>query len=559
MTTLRATTNIADALFTRAVEAPERVALRWPDGRGPDGRTRFASLTYAQLARDVEAAAAGLLAIGIADGVRAVLMVKPGPAFYVLMYALFRARAVPVLIDPGIDRRALKQCLDEAEPHAFIGIPLAHAARIVLGWARRSNRINVTVGRRWFWGGHTYAKLLQAHRNAVGSYSNGDASDLAAILFTSGSTGIPKGVEYTHAIFAAQVRMIATAFDIAPGEVDVPTFAPFALFDPALGMTSVLPDMDYARPGRADPERVLDAIAADGASTLFGSPAVLDVLARHGEATGARLPTLLRVLSAGAPVRPEVVERFARMLPVQARIWTPYGSTECLPVAAIDGAEILAVGRAGTANGRGICVGRPLPDNLVRIIGTSDEAIPDWSDALVAPASAIGEITVAGPTTTARYFRRDAATALAKIRERLVDGGERIVHRMGDLGYLDTAGRLWYVGRKSHRVHTASSTLYPEMVEGILNTHPEVRRTALVGVGPRAAQVPVICVELHGDRGAPAWPRVLGELAEIAACHPLTAGLAHFLRHPAFPVDIRHNAKIGREKLAAWAAARVRE
>ena len=550
--------NIADALFARAAEAPGRVALRWPGGRGADGHTRFNALTYGEPARDAAAAAAGLRAIGIADGVRAVLMVTPGPAFFALMFALFRARAVPVLIDPGIDRRALRQCLDEAEPRAFIGIPLAHAARLVLGWARRSNRINVTVGRRWFWGGHTYDELLRsgATVEAAAADPGSTPGEPAAILFTSGSTGVPKGVEYTHAIFAAQVRMIGAAFGIAPGEVDVPTFAPFALFDPALGMTSVLPDMDYARPGRADPHRLLDAIAADGASTMFGSPAVLEVLARHGEATGATLPTLRRVISAGAPVRPETVERVARMLPADARIWTPYGATECLPVAAIDGREILAVGRAGTAAGRGICVGRPLPENTVRVIAIDDAPIAQWPDALPVAPGEVGEITVAGPTVTARYFRRDGATAASKIRER-VDGGERIVHRMGDLGWFDADGRLWYVGRKSHRVVTASGTLYPEMVEGILNTHPDVARTALVGVGARGAQEPVVCVELPD--GAGDWPRLAGELRRIAECHPLTAAIVRFLRHPRFPVDIRHNAKIGREKLAAWAAARVRK
>ncbi|HET9485399.1 MAG TPA: AMP-binding protein, partial [Xanthomonadales bacterium] len=281
------TANIADALFARAAEAPSRVALHYPAGRGG-----YRAMTYRELADEVAALSAGLASAGVTPGMRVALMVKPGPEFFALMFALFRAAAVPVLIDPGIDRRALRQCLDEAAPEAFVAIPLAHAARIALGWARSSVRILVTVGRRWFWGGARYRDLLARGRAA--RFEPPAPGPLAAILFTSGSTGVPKGVEYTHANFAAQVAMIRAAFDIRAGEVDLPTFAPFALFDPALGMTTVLPRMDFARPGRADPRVLADAVARFGVTTMFGSPAVAAVLAAHG----ARLPGLRRVISA---------------------------------------------------------------------------------------------------------------------------------------------------------------------------------------------------------------------------------------------------------------------
>ncbi len=573
------TPNIADALRDRAREAPARTALVLPDGH---------AMSYAALDLAADELAAGLVAIGIGPGVRTVLMVRPGEALFTLMFALFRARAVPVLVDPGIDRRALRQCLAEARPQAFIGIPLAHAARVLLGWGRGSVRTLVTVGPRWFWGGHTLAQVqalgrqpghdalvgarsardrTAADRLELGSgesgapiarraRSNRDSAggELAAILYTSGSTGVPKGVEYTHANFLAQVELIRAAFGIAPGEIDLPTFPPFALFDPGLGMTSVIPDMDPTRPAQADPRKLIAAIEARSCTTMFGSPALLDVLGRHAEAGGTRLATLRRVISAGAPVRPDVVARAYRMLPDDATIWTPYGATECLPVAVIEGREILAVGKAGTDGGRGICVGRPLAANTVRVIAIDDGPIPRWREASQVPPGEVGEITVAGPTVTGAYFGRPAATALAKIVETLPGGSERIVHRMGDLGWFDPAGRLWFVGRKSHRVRTEDGTLFTEMVEGIFNTHPAVRRTALVGLGAGAAQEPVLCVELaRGD-----WHAVRAELAGIGASHAMSRGIARFLCHRAFPVDIRHNAKIGREALARWVARVVR-
>src|SRR5690606_34553005 len=171
--------------------------------------------------------------------------------------------------------------LDEAAPEAFIGIPLAHAARIVLGWARRSVRIAVTVGRRWFWGGATLDGLLAAHGDAAFVPAATQPDEIAAILFTSGSTGVPKGVTYRHRHFVAQVAMLREAFGIEAGGVDLPTFPPFALFDPALGLTSVIPDMDPTRPANADPRKLLRAIERFGATQLFGSPALMRVLAEH--------------------------------------------------------------------------------------------------------------------------------------------------------------------------------------------------------------------------------------------------------------------------------------
>lgn len=540
--------NIADALIAHARARPDAVAMQVARGGG-----RFEALTYGELDRASNEIAAGLAALGLAPGARAALMVRPGPAFFALMFGLFKGGFVPVLVDPGIDRRALRECLGEADPAAFIGIPIAHVARAVLRWCPEA-RFRVTVGRRWFWGGPTLDQVRAAGRAALDRGAllpTTRAADLAAILFTSGSTGVPKGVEYRHAEFLAQVELIRNAFGIRAGETDLATFPPFALFDPGLGMTSVIPDMDPTRPARAKPDVLLDTITRFGVTTMFGSPALLDTLTRHADAHARRAPTLKRVLSAGAPVRPDIVERCYRMLPDGAELWTPYGATECLPVAIVEGREVLAA-RERTESGAGILVGRPVSPNRVRVIRITDEPIDEWSDDLLVPTGTIGEITVEGPTTTKAYFRRDQATRLAKIRE-----GAAIVHRMGDVGCFDADGRLWYVGRKSHRVVTESGTLYTEAVEGVFNAHPDVRRSALVGIGTKGSQRPVVCIELEAGVPAREWPRIEGELRALRARAEWTRAIDVFLRHDGFPVDIRHNAKIGREKLAAWAAGRV--
>ncbi len=537
--------NIAAALPDLARDRPDQIAMRCP---GRNGRYEV-ELTYGQLDARSDAIAAGLAKRGIGRGTRTVVMVRPTPEFFLLMFALFKAGAVPVLVDPGIDRRALRQCLDEAAPEAFIGIPLAMLAKALLGWAK-SARTGITTGAPAWLADATLAAVEREGAGAGPQLANTQPDDVAAILFTSGSTGVPKGVVYRHRHFVAQIAMLRNAFSIQRGGIDLPTFPPFALFDPALGLTSIIPDMDPTRPAKADPRKLHAAITRFGVNQLFGSPALMRVLADHGEA----LPTLTRVTSAGAPVPAHVVARMLELLPVNAQLWTPYGATECLPVAVIEGRELLSL-RTRTERGAGTCVGRPVAGNDVRIIGIDDQAIGLWNDALMVGVGQVGEITVAGPSVTDSYFNRDAATRLAKITEVMPDGSERVVHRMGDLGYFDTEGRLWFCGRKSQRVVVdAITTLCTEQVEPVFNTHPAIARSALVGIGVKGAQQAVLCYELKPGIGRVRRERH-DELRAIGKLLPHTARIDTFLHYPKpFPVDIRHNAKISREVIAAWAA-----
>jgi acyl-CoA synthetase (AMP-forming)/AMP-acid ligase II len=240
-----------------------------------------------------------------------------------------------------------------------------------------------------------------------------------------------------------------------------------------------------------------------------------------------------------------------RILPPDAEIFTPYGATEALPVSSIGSREILSNTRALTDTGAGVCVGRVVPPNDVRIIEINDTVIDQWSQARELPIGEIGEITVAGPTATARYFNRAEATHLAKIGR---DG--LTVHRMGDVGYFDAQGRLWFCGRKSHRVELPDRTLFSAPVEEIFNTHPAVFRTALVSAQVDGKRVPVVCVELDPDarvKGLPKAQELFEAMQVMGAKFAPTRDISRFLIHPGFPVDIRHNAKIGREKLAVWA------
>ena len=544
--------NIAGALFRMAEQQPDATAIYYPRGPRSAGRARYQSLSYRELAADAQRIGAGLASIGIGRGTRCALMVRPSPDFFALSFGLFHAGVVPVIVDPGIGLRSLGACLLEARPEAFIGIPPAHAARLLFRWARDTVKTTVTVGPRLGWGGHSLDQVRRAGDAARDwkAPSVGE-DDLAAIVFTSGSTGIPKGVVYTHGNFAAQVRMLRAMLQIEPGELDLPTFPLFALFDPALGMTTVLPKMDFTKPAQVDPREILEPVRLFGVRTMFGSPALLDRVGRYAEPRGEKMPSLRRVMSAGAPVPTTVIERFVKLLDPEARIVTPYGATESLPVAVIAHDEILRETAARTASGAGVCVGRVTEGVRLEIITISDAPIAEWSDALRVEGEAIGELVVSGANVTRSYFGRDAATRLAKIRG---PAGETM-HRMGDLGWRDAQGRIWFCGRKSHRVVTKAGTLFTDPCEAPFNTHADVRRSALVGVPRDGDVVPVICVELEPSVKQRDLASLRVELRAIAQRHDHTRAIETFLVHPAFPVDIRHNSKIFREKLAVWAAS----
>ncbi len=546
--------NIASHLKRMAREQPYKRAVAAPVGRDANGLIAYVHMTFRQLDRESDRMAIGLDRIGIQRGIRTVLMVTPGLDFFALVFALFKTGAVPVVVDPGMGIDRMIRCLQESRPAAFIGIPKAHVLRVLKPGYFKTVHVWVTVGRRWFWGGHTLDKIRRTSWQPY-MHARTARSDTAAILFTTGSTGPAKGAVYTHGMFDAQIRHIQAHFNITPDEIDLPTFPLFALFDPALGMTAIIPDMDPTRPAKVNPERILEAVINQGVTNMFASPALLNRVGKYGKEKGARLPSLKRVVSAGAPVSPANIEQFSAMLGSHAEIHTPYGATEAVPILSIGSREILGETRERSEQGYGMCVGRSIGGIDVTLIKITDEPIEKWSDDLLVERGEIGEITTKGDLVSREYFRNPKADALAKIAD-----GDQIRHRMGDLGWLDSKGRIWFCGRKSHRVITEYDTLYTIPCEAIFNTHPRVFRSALVGVGDDpSAQTPVICIELNPDDDGKELDDLTDELIEQAQTTEITKRIDAFLYHDAFPVDIRHNSKIFREKLAIWAAKELGE
>jgi acyl-CoA synthetase (AMP-forming)/AMP-acid ligase II len=533
--------NITRALQDVASCLGNETALVVPTGRS-DRRYSFQEL--ASTSTDF---AARLAATGIHPGDRVMLMVRPSMECICLTFALFELGAVVILIDPGMGYRNLLRCIEAVRPDILVAIPKGILFSRIFPVPFTTVRQRICVGPSFFLLGKTLSSL--PHVRTAPQPFVARQNDLAAIIFTTGSTGPPKGVQYTHGIFHAQLKLIGDYYGIGPGEVDQPAFPLFALFSTALGARAVIPDMDPSRPAQVNPEKFIRTLMTEKVSYSFGSPAIWNVISRYCLDQQIVLP-VKKILMAGAPVSGELIERVAQIMPEEGEIHTPYGATESLPIASISGREIVQECWLSTQRGKGVCVGRQLPGITIRIIHPLDGAIAGWQDVEQVSTGEIGEIVVKGPVVTHAYDHNEKETVHAKIID-----GDTFWHRMGDMGYLDDTGRLWFCGRKAHVVHAKQGPMYTICCEGIFNTHHQVIRSALVGVGSIGEQEPVLLVEKQAGADEKV---LLQQLLILAGEHSLTKTIATFFIHPAFPVDIRHNAKIFREKLSVWAEKKLR-
>ena len=534
--------NVARFLPRAAHRYPDGIAARIPQGRRLDGSIPYQSLTFAELNADSDACVRILQEAGVERSMRVLVMVRPGLDLLLICFALFKLGAIPIVIDPGMKMRNFLACVRESRPEAMVGIPLAHLLARLRGSAFRNVRIRVKTGIRKF------RRAIASHRSeSPRSVARVASDELAAILFTSGSTGPPKGVRYEHGMFDAQVKLVRDRYGISSGEVDLTTLPIFALFNPALGMTTVVPELNPSQPAKADPAKLVQAIRERKITNAFGSPALWRIVADHCDLAQLRLPSLRRILIAGASATPDLLLRLQRSLP-NASIHIPYGATEALPVASATAEQILAGPARLTAQGKGTCLGRALPEIDIRILPIEEGPISSMDAISLLPPGEIGEITVSGPIVTKAYDNRPDATAAHKVRD-----GNVVWHRMGDLGYLAEDGRLWFCGRKAERVETIDGPLYTEQVEPIFHAHVEVRRSALIGLGTKEFREPAIVIEPEPGaypKSASAKKLFADELLEKTRGLPHLHGIHRIFFRRNFPVDARHNAKVHRLALA---------
>ena len=533
-----------------ATTVPVAVDLSRPDETAVVelGGPRPRQVTFGELGRRVDALARGLAGRGVRPGDRVAVLVPPGIDLTTVVYAVWRLGAVVVIADAGLGLGRLGAALRGAGPRHVIGITPALALAALTRVPGRRIRVDRS--------GSTLADLAaEGLRHDTPLPEDLDEDADGAVLFTSGATGPPKGVVYTRRGLGAQVALLRDTFGFGPGERFVAAFAPFALYGPALGLTSAVPDMDVTAPHTLTADALARAVEAVGATMVFAAPAALrNVVATAGSLTAHQREVLAGprlVLSAGAPVPTSLLHEVRAVLP-GAQTQTPYGMTEALPVATHD-PTASASGPGAAPPGAGVCVGAPVPGVEVGIAPLDDLGEP--AQELRSDPDVVGEIVVRGPHVKDRYDRRwGAQQASAR------PAGW---HRTGDVGRLDEQGRLWVEGRLTHVVATADGPVTPYPVEDRVRGLDGLADVAVVGVGPAGTRLVVLVLvptrragPLARATGAPRGARALAD-PELAARARAAAGVpvAAVLVRDWLPVDVRHASKVDRTALAHWAEA----
>jgi acyl-CoA synthetase (AMP-forming)/AMP-acid ligase II len=541
-----AVSPLFDSFLENCKNAPDRDALVEP--LQAVRTISYRRMSYSDLKKLVSQYQRGMRSLGLSPGDRVVMLVKPGREFLALTYAVLGLGAVPAFVDPGIGRDKMFECIKKLNASALIGMPRAQLLRLKKEALFPGLKFSISVGHLPVPGAKSLAYLEKFSDKEVPAVPNFGSS---LVAFTSGATGTPKGVVYSNKMLKKQLQVMRDSFGLQAGGVDVPILPVFALFHLALGVSSVFPPLDPSKPLDLDPELVLKVMRDEKATSSFGSPTIWKKILDYAKRQNQALPQMRRIFMAGAAVPLDVIESVPRVAP-GAEVFTPYGATEALPVTLVSGKEIKQNKPLRSLSGElGHYVGKPVDGIEIRIAAPKPNAVMELTDAEALKAGEIGEVLVRGDNVSPEYLFAEEATTKSKVQE-----AHSFWHRMGDVGYLDENGGLYFCGRLVHSVKTAKRVFYSVPSEMVFNSLPGVKRSALVGVpGPSGLPSVAMVVEPHLDsfpRDNESISTFISKLKIRAAEDVSSQGIEEFYFHPSFPVDPRHNAKIYRDQLTNW-------
>lgn len=507
---------------------------------------QYGKTTYGELLSLIHQYERAFAEFGLLESDKVVMLVPPGIEFLALAFACMGRGAIPVFLDPGMGREALVKCIKEVQPKAFIGTPKALLLKRWLKEEFAVLKFAVAATPIWFGKAHSLSFLKRFSDAPLPRSGNVEKTSL--IAFTSGGTGTPKGVVYTHEMIRAQLEIFTNQFGYVAGAKDLPLLPIFALFSLPLGVATVIAPINPAKPLAIAPQKVVRVIEDLQITNSFGSPTLWNKIAEYCLRSNRQMPSLKQILMAGAPVSRKVLELAQKMAP-GAVVGTPYGATEALPVTWITASDIASMLQPARTGEEGVPVGRPVAGMQVRVIAIDSGLIGTIHESKELGAGEIGEIIVKGPVVSPKYLARIEDNRRSKISD-----GETFWHRMGDAGYFDSSGVLYFCGRLVHSVLYNEHRYYSVPCETVFNTHPAVRRSALVDLGTERG-VGIVVEPFPGKfpQTKEETESLVAELKTIAQGNKLTDGIHEFFLHHAFPVDARHNAKIFRDKLSLWA------
>jgi acyl-coenzyme A synthetase/AMP-(fatty) acid ligase len=518
-----------------ALSQPEAIALRVPVRSW--GRLSYKNWTFRALLAYEQVVYKYLVQKGIVNGMRVFLALPMGPACMATLFALLRIGAVPLLMDAGQSLKHIRLILQQGQPDAIVstrrGIGFSYLFQRY--FTKPLRRIALSIER--YPGGVATSVLGDCKAFEGRGLAEADGS-MVAILYTSGSTGAPKGVVYTDRMLLAQLEGLREHYGLEEGSVDYPMLPVFALFNPWLGVTTVLPEVCAKAPLSSSMAKLWEGLVQSGATQAFASPILWERLVDFAIDKQLKQNGLLKIFMAGCSMPPSLFPKLKQVFPLAA-VQSPYGATEALPLTDAPGSFLYDCFN-NEAN-VGTPIGKPLPGIVLKIVKEgSFEALP---------VGQVGEVVVQGAVVSPAYDGLLEVNAKSK----WIDGDGQLWHRMGDLGYVDERGFFWFCGRIVEKVENDGKIWYPDVCERFFLAHEAVQRAALVGLPHGDKLRPAIAIQLKPNKDH-CLKTIKAALHKLAKSNVYTRDIEDFYFCDTFPVDRRHNAKIHRLQLASMIA-----
>ncbi len=536
--------NVISLIEKEAEKTPHKKAVIFPRGE------EFTSYSYLELLNNCNKLSFFFSALGIKKRAHVLFFVKPSLNFSVITFSLFKLGAVPIFIDPGMGLSNLLSCVSKTKPEFLVterkGILLRTFFRKTFA------SIKKTICTKKFPAFFSIEKILATTTSPREiSFPKLFSEDAASIIFTSGGTGAPKGVLYTHGMFLEQVELLRREFSYTENDRDLPGFPLFSMMTIAMGVTSVIPELDPTKPALCEPGKIVKNIQDHKVTTIAGSPAIWERVGLYCKENKITLPTVRALVMFGAPIPKRLHDLFHPIL-TNGSSYTPYGATECLPIASISAKELEETKLPESFPYKAICVGKVIFPTELKIVEETEKESESIENLKTLSSFEIGEILVKGKQVSPFYLGEKEATAKSKVKD-----GSYFWHKMGDLGFLDQEGRLWFCGRKAHKVRISNpqKDYYSIPTELVFNDHKAIKKTALIYLKEELCVTPALVIERFDGKtklSRKEQEEFKNELFDRALSHENTKEIKCFFLHKKLPVDRRHNIKIDRQFLSSY-------
>jgi len=408
--------------------------------------------TFSRLDSASDGLAGSLADRGIGEGDRIGLYCPNAPEFALAYLGILKAGATVVPINLMLNPKEIAFILDDAGAKGlFFHHALADAASSARA-AAPGLGLAVRIGGAG--GGDPTLDELANHRGGAPAPKLDPAEHLAAILYTSGTTGRPKGAMLTHHNLMSNAASITKALALRPVQdrmlVVLPMFHAFAA---TVGMlTPLIHGLSLVIADRFEPKLVSAAIAEHGATVFLGVPSMYSLLLRLDEEGLGQWHSVRFCISGGAAMPKAVMAAFEERFGIP--VLEGDGPTECSPVTCVN--PLAGPRKPGS-------VGLPVPDVEMRIAGSDGETLSDGEH---------GEVCVRGPNVMKGYWGLEEETRRSFFGDWF---------RTGDLGYRDDDGYFFLVDRIKDLIITNGMNVYPRVIEEVLYRHPDVAEAAVVG------------------------------------------------------------------------------